>query len=242
MSRLYYDFHIHSCLSPCADNDMTPAAIAGMAAVCGLSAAALTDHNSTKNCPAFFEACRYYGVVPIAGAELTTAEDIHLLCLFPSLEAASEFDFELQRHRILIPNRADVFGDQLILDAEDMLIGQEPDLLINATDLSLDDAFRFAVSFGAAALPAHVDRESNGVIAVLGDFPAEPAFAAAEFACSCNREEYLKKYPLLAGLASVTDSDAHRLLGISEAVNSLPIEQGSEGEVTSAVLRYLGAK
>ena len=49
MSRYYYDLHIHSCLSPCADNDMTPANIAGTATLAGIQIMALTDHNSVKN-------------------------------------------------------------------------------------------------------------------------------------------------------------------------------------------------
>ena len=86
MSRYYYDLHIHSCLSPCGDDDMTPANIAGMASLKGLTLLALTDHNSCRNCPAFFEACNAFGIVPVAGMELTTAEDIHLIVLFPTLE------------------------------------------------------------------------------------------------------------------------------------------------------------
>ena len=70
MNKYYYDLHIHSCLSPCGDNDMTPNNIAGMAALEGLHLLALTDHNTSKNCPAFFEACRRQGIVPIAGMEL----------------------------------------------------------------------------------------------------------------------------------------------------------------------------
>jgi len=70
MTRYYYDLHIHSCLSPCGDDDMTPNNIAGMAALKGLNIVALTDHNSTKNCPAFFEACKKQGIIPIAGMEL----------------------------------------------------------------------------------------------------------------------------------------------------------------------------
>ena len=82
MNRYYYDLHIHSCLSPCGDNDNTPNNIAGMATLCGLNIVALTDHNSCKNCPAFFAAAKKYGIIPIAGMELTTSEDIHIVCLF----------------------------------------------------------------------------------------------------------------------------------------------------------------
>lgn len=80
--KFYYDLHIHSILSPCGDDDNTPNNIAGMASLCGLNIIALTDHNSAKNCPAFFEAARKYGIIPVAGMELTTSEDIHVVCLF----------------------------------------------------------------------------------------------------------------------------------------------------------------
>ena len=113
MNRYYYDFHIHSCLSPCADNDMTPNNIAGMAALAGLNIVALTDHNTARNCPAFFAAAKKNGIIPVAGMELTTAEDIHLVCLFEDIDKALAFNDEVDKHRIRIPNRTDIFGDQL---------------------------------------------------------------------------------------------------------------------------------
>ena len=88
MRKLFYDLHLHSCLSPCGDNDMTPNNMAGMASLKGLQIAALTDHNSSKNCPAFLAACEKNGIVGIAGMELTTSEEIHLVCLFEYLDAA----------------------------------------------------------------------------------------------------------------------------------------------------------
>ena len=106
--RFYYDLHVHSCLSPCADDDNTPNNLAGMAKLCGLNVVALTDHNTTKNCPAFFEACGRYGIVPIPGMELTTSEDIHVICLFPSLESAMSFGEEVEKRRVPIKNRADI--------------------------------------------------------------------------------------------------------------------------------------
>ena len=116
MNRYFYDLHVHSCLSPCADDDMTPNNIAGMAALKGLQIVALTDHNSCKNCPAFFEACRRNGIIPVAGMELTTAEDIHVVCLFEELESAMAFDREIERHLSPIRNRPEIFGNQWILD------------------------------------------------------------------------------------------------------------------------------
>ena len=101
-NKAYYDLHVHSCLSPCGDNDMTPGNIVGMAMLKGLNIVALTDHNSMLNCPAFFDIARDFGIVPIAGAEVTTAEDIHILTLFESLEAAMDFNSFLDKKRIKI--------------------------------------------------------------------------------------------------------------------------------------------
>ena len=83
MNRYYYDLHIHSCLSPCADDDNTPNNLAGMGMLAGLGLMALTDHNSAKNCPAFFKAAEKVGIIPVAGMELETSEDVHVVCLFP---------------------------------------------------------------------------------------------------------------------------------------------------------------
>ena len=139
MNRYYYDFHIHSCLSPCGDDDMTPANIAGTAALAGLNLVALTDHNTVKNCPAFFKAARKYGIVAIAGMELTTSEDIHIVCIFEKLQEALMFGEEIDKHRTLIKNKAEIFGRQQILDEEDNVVGEEEHLLINATDISIED-------------------------------------------------------------------------------------------------------
>ena len=223
MSRYYYYLHIHSCLSPCADNDMTPCNIAGMAAINGLGIVALTDHNSTKNCRAFFAAAKRHGIVPIAGMELTTAEDVHIVCLFPSLEAAEKFDDEYRSFRILYKNRKDIFGDQLILDEEDNVIGEEEHLLLNASTLSIENAERLAKKYGAAVFPAHIDRDENGIIAALGCVPETPHFHAVEFRDRESIGEYSEKYGLSDKLI-LTDSDAHYLWDISEAENYIELE------------------
>ena len=100
MKQYYYDLHIHSCLSPCGDDDSTPDSIVGMGELNGLNLMALTDHNTVKNAPAFFKAAERHGIVPVAGMELTTAEDIHVVCLFETLEGALDFDREIEKKRI----------------------------------------------------------------------------------------------------------------------------------------------
>ena len=224
MNRYYYDFHIHSCLSPCADNDMTPGNIAGMAALAGLQIVALTDHNSCRNCPAFFAAAKKYGIIPIAGMELTTAEDIHLVCLFETLEAAMNFDRTIEAHRMLIPNRPEIFGNQLILDGEDEPIGEEEILLISATDLPIEEAINLARAYGAHVYPAHIDRESNGIVAILGGLPEEYGFSAFELKEAEKLTEAMERFPQIRRESVLVSSDAHRLWEINEAEHSIFLE------------------
>ena len=224
MNRYYYDLHIQSCLSPCGDNDNTPANIAGMASLKGLQILALTDHNTCGNCPAFFKACKAFGIIPVPGMELTTAEDIHLVCLFPSLETAMDFDALVRTHRVLIPNRPAIFGDQLLMDENDRVIGQEEHLLINATDLSLEQAVPLVRQAGGVVYPAHIDREANGIIAVLGTFPEQPAFSCVEYYDKTKRPGLEVRFPILRGKPSVVSSDAHYLGHINEAENAFMLE------------------
>jgi hypothetical protein len=154
---------------------------------------ALTDHNTCGNCPAFFEACRRVGVIPIAGMELTTIEEIHMVCLFPDLDNAMKFDGFIKEHRMPIKNRPDIFGEQLIMNENDDVIGIEENLLIMATDIDITTAARIVrEDYAGVAFPAHIDKQSNGIIGVLGDFPLEPGFTAAEFHDAKKQEIYLE--------------------------------------------------
>ena len=240
IKRFYYDLHTHSCLSPCADNDNTPNNLAGMAALCGIHILALTDHNTCKNCPAFFVAARRNGVIPVAGMELTTSEDIHVVCLFEKLSDAMRFDREIESHRFLIENRPDIFGDQLILDGDDNIIGIEDNLLSNATDISCEEVRELAMSFGGIAYPAHIDRSANGIIEVLGAFPETPGFQSFEIRDGSLIEEYRLKYSIKAETC-VISSDAHYLTDLKDAENyfDLDCDSDSEDDVRRALFKIL---
>lgn len=240
MTRYAYDLHIHSCLSPCADDDMTPANIAGMASLAGLQLLALTDHNSCGNCGPFMKACRRYGIVPVPGMELTTAEEIHLVCLFPELEPAMAFDREVRAHLMPVRNRKEVFGNQLLMNEEDELLGEEELLLISATDLPLEDAYALVLRYGGAAYPAHIDRDANGIIAILGTVPPEPAFPAVELRDRANRETYTGRYGL-ANRLIVCSSDSHNLWTIGDGGESMALddEPYSSAKVRNALIEVL---
>ena len=241
MNRYYYDLHIHSCLSPCADNDMTPNNIAGMAVLAGLDIVALTDHNSAKNCPAFFAAAEKQGVVPVAGMELTTAEDIHAVCLFEALEDALRFDDYLQSQRTLIPNRTDIFGDQLIMNENDEVTGTEPHFLSNATAISIEEAPALVRRFGGICYPAHIDREANGIIATLGTFPETLDCRCAEIRDAENRRSLEEHFPVLKEKRIVISSDAHYLWDIRDKSAYVELNDGpcSGAKIRHELFRWL---
>lgn len=223
MNRYYYDMHIHSCLSPCGDDDNTPNNIAGMASICGLNIVALTDHNSCKNCPAFFTAAKRYGIIPIAGMELTTAEDIHMVCLFEELDQALAFSDEIAARRILIKNRVDIFGEQMILDGDDNLIGTEEYLLSNATTVSYDEAPGIVAKYGGICYPAHIDRQANGVVSILGTLPPSPEFSCIELHNGEKTGEYTEKYGL-ENKTILIGSDAHYLTDMRDKEHYLELD------------------
>ena len=189
---------------------MTPNNIAGMAALKGLQIVAITDHNTCKNAPAFLDACKKNGIIGIPGMELTTAEEIHMLCLFDELDNAMNFSSEIEKHIFQIKNKPEIFGEQLILDADDNIIGKEENLLINATDLDMYSAVELARNLGAAICPAHIDKQSNGIIGVLGDFPPPPPeFSFIEMSDSLKNNEFSQKYKAINNSIIVNNSDAH---------------------------------
>ena len=231
MTRYRYDFHVHSCLSPCGDADNTPNNIAGMAYLNGINIMALTDHNTSRNCPAFFAAARRYGLVPVAGMELTTSEDIHAVCLFERLEDALAFNDEVDTRRVRIKNREDIFGEQLILDENDNVMGREEDLLINATTIALDEAPILAAKYGGSCYPAHIDKQANGAIEILGDFPHYAGFRSAEMHDRKKIQTYVETYGL-QGMRIMVSSDAHYLHQLREGDENdwFDLDDNLEGE------------
>lgn len=241
MSRFFYDLHIHSCLSPCADDDNTPNNIAGMASISMLNIVALTDHNTAKNCPAFFSAAERLGIIPIAGMELTTSEDIHAVCLFEFLEDALRFDEYLDGARPKIKNRPEFFGRQLIMDGEDNVIGEVEHLLSNATYISIDELSETVGRFGGICYPAHIDRDANGIISVLGAIPENSDFTVFELHDGARIDEFSEKYGIPKE-SFVISSDAHYLTDIRDGENffELDCDESDPKEVRHQLFRLLG--
>lgn len=237
MLKLSYDLHIHSCLSPCGDEDMTPSNIVGMSALKGLEIIAVTDHNSCKNCPAVLKLADQYNIIAIPGMELCTMEEVHVLCLFAELSNAMRFDSYVFSELMKIPNNEKAFGKQEICDEDDQVIGTEPYLLINATNISFDALGKLMKEFNGLYIPAHIDKNSNSVLSNLGFISPEADFLAAELADISHLEKLSKTNPYLMGCNIITDSDAHSLGNINEAEHFLYCESRSREDILKALVK-----
>ena len=204
---------------------MTPANIAGMAAVKGLDIIALTDHNSCRNCGPCMKAAEAYGVLCIPGMELTTAEEVHAVCLFRSLEAALSFDEYVYEKLQKVPNREKIFGEQLLMDEEDTVIGREPNLLINATDIMFDDVWDLAKRYDGVMFPSHLDKTTTSLISNLGFIPPESKFVTAEIKNMAKYHALKSQHPYLETCRIISNSDAHYLEDINEPELTIDVEE-----------------
>ena len=227
MNKYYYDLHIHSCLSPCGENDMTPANIAGMAFLKELDIIALTDHNSCKNCTPFIKCCKKYGLLAIPGMEINTEEEIHAVCLFPTLEASIEFDKYVYSKLPNIKNNVDIYGHQYIVDENDNIIDEVPNLLINATTISIINLKSIVSEFNGVCFPAHIDKSSYSILSVLGSVPEECNFNTFEFSKVQLIDKVLSQEKNIEKANILTNSDAHYLWDISEKYNYIELKNKS---------------
>lgn len=225
MEKLFYDIHIHSCLSPCADDESVPSDIAALSKMLGLDVAAITDHNSCKNCPAFFAAADAVGLIPIAGMELSVAEEFHVLCLFSKLEAAMEFDKYVHSKLMKIENNEKIFGKQLIVDSTGEMIAQEQLCLINATEISFYSLPKLIKNYDGIIVPAHIDRSAFSLITTLGDVPSDSGFSCVEIRYPESVQNLKIKYPYLEKCRIIHNSDAHNLESISLPLNFTEAEE-----------------
>jgi len=201
--KIGYDFHIHSALSPCADDGMTPCNIAAAASLSGLSAIAVTDHNAIGNVRACAEVAHAMGMIFLYGIEVQTAEDIHVLALFRDYDTLASFFSTLRYPNI--KNMPDIFGRQLICDADDNVVGEEEQYLLGSCDEGVYAISERIVRMGGKAIPAHVDREANGMLAILGDIPEDLTVSALEFSPGAD-PALIKKFSRYRRLI---DSDSH---------------------------------
>jgi PHP family Zn ribbon phosphoesterase len=177
----------------------------------GFDVIALTDHNSSRNCPALVKAGEEIGLTVIPGMELCTAEEVHIVCLFPTLEKALDFSDYVYTTIPPIKNKPNIFGDQLICDENDNIIANEEKLLITASSISCAKVNDIVTKYGGVCYPAHIDRSSFSILSNLGMIDESFGFKCAEIFDTSKEAELKEKHPFINTLKIISDSDAHYL-------------------------------
>ena len=231
------DLHIHSVLSPCADLEMAPSAIVQRAMERGLDLIALTDHNSLLNTAVCRRLAQQAGLAFIAGAEVQTAEEIHMVCLFPDDDAVQLFQQRLYAVLPPLPNNPDFFGDQPIVDEQNNILGFEEKALINSVEWDLNQTVDEVRRLGGFCFPAHVDRATYSVLAQLGFVPSEPQFDALGITAGCDVGQFRAQHPELEGYCLVRNSDAHFLVDVGRGYTRFYLEKP---ELTEIILACRG--
>lgn len=214
---------------------MTPGNIVGMAAIKGLDVIAVTDHNSCRNCPAVMKLAQEYEVLAIPGMEINTSEEVHAVCLFPDLSSAMAFDAYVYKKLMKFPNNEAIFGKQQICNEEDVVVGTEPNLLINSADISFDELWDLVEGYGGVMFPAHIEKSANSLLANLGFVPPGSKFRTAEVRDLKKLHQIRKDNPYLETCHIISNSDAHYLEHIHEPELTIPVREKS----TEAVIEYL---
>jgi len=242
LRALAADLHVHTCLSPCATLDMTPAKIVARAVSKGLAMIAITDHNSAENTPALVRAARGLDLCVLPGMEVTTAEEAHVVALFGDLEGARSLQ-ELVYARLQPgENDENLFGLQVIANEHDEVEGFNSRLLIGATTLGVEELVTAVHARGGLAIAAHINREAYSLLGQLGFIPEDLPLDAVEISSRLSLAQARARYPEYEGRTFVTASDAHDLDDLGRSPVWLAVEEGSFAELQAALTGAQGRR
>ncbi len=233
------DFHIHTCLSPCASLEMSPRAIVSRALDIGLDAIVVADHNSARNTPAVIEVAGGTGLTVLPGLEIATREDVHLLTVFDNVKDAMAMDAIIQKSLLTVNKPGRSFDDQPVVNAAEEVLELVPVFLGQSTCLSIAEVLEQTHRLGGLCIAAHVDRDSFSMTSQLGFLAGDEGFDAVEatrFVSASDLEHYRTLYPVVMG------SDAHYINDIGCCQTHIDLDTVSVSSVLSALKSRTGVR
>jgi len=233
MKDLKGDLHIHTCLSPCSELEMSPLRIVEESLTKGLDFIAICDHNSAENAGAAVRAGAKLGIHVLPGLEINSIEEIHVLAVFDREEQALNMQAVVYSC-LQGTNRPDIFGEQVVVNEADEVEGFNNRLLIASTQLSIDAIVREIHRLGGIAIASHADRPSYSIISQLGFIPPGLELDAVEVSCRSDINDFIADNRKLRGLPVITSSDAHVPDDIGRCCTSFFIEAPCVNELSLA--------
>jgi PHP family Zn ribbon phosphoesterase len=208
--RFKADLHIHTCLSPCSDWDMSPLRIIEQCCEAGIGVIAVCDHNSAENAEAVIRAGKKRDVAVLPGMEICSREEVHMLAIFEDLEQAFFMQEYVYAH---LPgeNMPEVFGHQIVANERDEVIRENHRQLIGATSLGVHEILKKTHDLKGVSIASHIDRPAFGIISQLGFIPGNLEIDAVEISYRMSLETAREELPGIGDLPVVRSSDAHYL-------------------------------
>lgn len=223
---------------------MTPEMIVYAALAAELDLIAICDHNHAGNAAAVQQAAaRIAGdyLIVLAGMEITSREETHLLAYFATAEYAEHASNALANH---LPNTGPgkkPFGNQPLMDESGAIIGTVDRMLCLATDLSLEETAGLVRNHHGLVVAAHIDRPSFSVLSQLGFIPEDIQFDALELSAAGCKQNRMNEF-IHEGITLITASDAHFLQNVGDARVLLTVEEASFSEFQKALHQQDGRK
>lgn len=236
------DLHIHTCLSPCADLTMSPKRIVEKAKEMSLEIIGICDHNSAENVQAAKNVGNKIGLTVLAGMEVTSTEEAHLIALFDKIEQVLELQKTVYEHLPPDENREEVFGEQIIANEHDEIEGHNKRLLIGATTLTLKGLVNKIHKLEGLAIASHIDRETYSIIGQLGFIPEDLEIDALEISPNTERSNAVRAFPEIKKYPLVSASDAHFLDDIGKVTTSFLLDKPTVDEIRKALENRDGRK
>ena len=233
--KLYYDFHIHTALSPCSENSMTPNNILNMSLLNGLDAIAITDHNTCENVQVVMKLAEEKDIIVIPGIEIETKEEIHIIGLFPNLQSVYNVQNIIYSKLPFVKNKPNVVGNQYVMNENDDIVKELDRFLLISTLLSLNEVIKLIKDNNGIAIPAHIDRPSYSILSNLGFIPDDLNTSTLEISRFSDLDKYKNKYRNYRILQS---SDAHELGYIGIKKNYIEIKEKN----IKSIFTYLSIK
>lgn len=234
MRMVRADLHVHTCLSPCADEQMQATAIVKRARTVGLDVIGICDHNSAQNVTAVVKAGQREGLSVIGGMEVTSREEAHILALFETEDDLMNMQ-DLVYKNLSGENYEESFGLQTVVDEWDHVVGTNRRLLIGATALSVEQLVDAIHEHHGLAIASHVDRERFSLIGQFGFIPKGLRLDAVE---ASRPSAVIQGY----GYPVIVCSDAHFLEDIGKSFTCFMVENLSFGEIRKALCNERGRK
>ncbi len=208
MGRFKADLHIHTCLSPCSDWDMSPLRIIEQCCEAGVDVIAVCDHNSAENAEAVIRAGEKRDIAVLPGMEINSREEVHMLAIFEDLEQAFFMQEYIYAH---LPgeNKAEVFGHQIVANERDEVIRENHKQLIGATRLGVHEIVEKTHALKGISIASHIDRPAFGIISQLGFIPETLEVDAVEISYRMSLETAREEFPGIVNIPVVKSSDAH---------------------------------